>query len=71
MQAAWRQSWRAFGKFDEDQLTRIVYDEEPFQLARAGLKPWEAGYRERICLNITANCLRENMDVDIYGQIRV
>lgn len=38
--------WHTYGKFDEDQLTRIVYSEEPFQRARAGLKPWESGYRE-------------------------
>ncbi len=37
--------WHTYGKFDEDQLTRIVYSEEPFQRARAGLKPWESGYR--------------------------
>ena len=38
--------WHTYGKFDEYQLTNIVYSEEPFQLARAGLKPWEAGYRK-------------------------
>lgn len=37
--------WHTYGKFDEDQLTNIVYSEEPFQRARAGLKPWESGYR--------------------------
>lgn len=37
--------WHTHGKFDEDQLTNIVYSEEPFQRARAGLKPWESGYR--------------------------
>lgn len=37
--------WHTYGKFDEDQLTNIVYSEEPFQRARTGLKPWESGYR--------------------------
>ena len=37
--------WYTYGRFDEDQLTNIVYSEEPFQRARAGLKPWESGYR--------------------------
>lgn len=46
VEAVLERVWHTYGKFDEDQLTNIVYEEEPFQLARAGLKPWESGYRK-------------------------